>query len=593
MMTEEAFRRTGLRTMLARLWHFMSPARRRQFALLFMLMFAGALAELFTIGSIMPFLSILAGSAGANIGGVDRIIDAVGTLTGGNNLLAAAILFIAAAVVAAAIRLALSWTSQSFTLGFGHELAVEVQRRILHQPYSFHIGQHSSRILASLEKVQILSSGILLQVIQAGSSVVIGLFIILALTSIDPLMTAIAAVILGGSYLLVTRIAGPRLTRNAEVLGEAYDQRLKLIQESLGGIRDVIIDHSQPVHLDEFREADRRFTQARLSSGFLATAPRFVIEAVGMVLIALLAMALTSRGGLATALPVLGALALGALRLLPLSQQLYQAWVSLAANRSIAGEILSLLSLPVADGKKPSAALPFRRSMRLEQLSFTYPDREVPALDGIELAIPSGARVAIAGKTGSGKSTLADLIMGLLPPTSGRIIVDDVELADDSRDAWQQNIAHVPQSIFLADASIARNIALGSPTSWIDMDRVAEAASLAQLDDVIAGLPKGFGTIVGERGISLSGGQRQRLGLARAIYKDAPVLIFDEATNALDQETEAAVLAALRQLQALGRTIIIISHRQSSLADCDLLVRLDKGKIVELMSSDGTKSVTA
>jgi ATP-binding cassette, subfamily B, bacterial PglK len=168
-----------------------------------------------------------------------------------------------------------------------------------------------------------------------------------------------------------------------------------------------------------------------------------------------------------------------------------------------------------------------------------------------------------------------------------------VELADDSREAWQQNIAHVPQSIFLADASIARNIALGSPASRIDMDRVAEAASLAELDDVIAGLPKGFETIVGERGIGLSGGQRQRLGLARAIYKDAPVLIFDEATNALDQETEAAVLAALRKLQAHGRTIIIISHRQSSLADCDLLVRLDNGKIVELVSSDGTKSVTA
>jgi ABC-type multidrug transport system fused ATPase/permease subunit len=589
MKPEEA----SLRTMLARLWDFMSPARRRQLALLFILMFAGALAELLTIGSIVPFLSILAGSAGANLSWIDRIVDAVGSLAGGNKLLAAAILFIAAALAAAAIRLALSWTSQSFTLGFGHELAVEVQRRILHQSYSFHIGQHSSRILASLEKVQILSSGVLLQVIQAASAVLIGLFIILALTSIDPLTTAIAALILGGSYLLVTRIAAPRLTSNAEVLGEAYDQRLKLIQESLGGIRDIIIDHSQPVHLAEFQEVDRRFTQARLSSGFLATAPRFVIEAVGMVLITMFALALSSRGGgLATALPVLGALALGALRLLPLSQQLYQAWASLAANRSIASEILSLLSLPVTDEKEPPAALPFRKAIRLEQLSFTYPDRDAPALDGIDLVIPIGSRVAIAGKTGSGKSTLADLVMGLLSPTHGRIVVDDAELAEDSRAAWQQNIAHVPQSIFLADASIARNVALGGPANRIDMDRVAKAASLAQLDDVIAGLPNGLDTDVGERGVSLSGGQRQRLGLARAIYKDAPVLIFDEATNALDRETEAAVLAALRELQARGRTIVVISHRQSSLADCDLLIRLDKGKIVEVVSSDETKSVT-
>ena len=577
----------GLGSVLARLYGFMSPARRRQFALLFLLMLAGAVAELFTIGSILPFLSILSGSTAASTGWIGKM---AGVMTG-STLSAAAALFIAAAIVATAIRLALSWCSQSFTLGLGHELAVEIQLRILHQPYSFHVLQHSSRILASLEKVQILSSGVLLQLMQAASALVIGLFIILALASIDPMTTAMAAVILGGAYLLVSRHAGPRLARNAAVLGEAYDQRLKLIQESLGGIRDIIIDHSQAAHLADFRQVDRRFTEARLSSGFLMTAPRFLIEAVGMVLLALLALALSSREqGVASTLPVLGALALGALRLLPLLQQLYQSWVSLAANRSIASEILSLLSLPMPDQSAPSAALPFRRAIRLEQLSFTYPGRETAALEGIDLVIPAGSRVAIAGKTGSGKSTLVDLIMGLLSPTSGRIMVDDAALAEDSRKAWQHNIAHVPQSIFLADASIARNIALGSSAGEIDMDRVAKAASLAQLDDVIAGLPDGFDTNVGERGISLSGGQRQRLGLARAIYKDAPVLIFDEATNALDHETESAVLAALRKLHSQGRTIIVISHRRSSLADCDLLVRLDRGKIVAVESSDGTKS---
>lgn len=576
--------------MLALLYRFMSPARRRQCALLFLLMLVGALAELFTIGSILPFLSILAGGSNAP-GWIEGVVSGIAGLIGGNLLTVAATLIIVAAVIAAAIRLALSWSSQSFTLGFGHELAMEIQRRILQQPYSFHISQHSSRILASLEKVQILSSGVLLQLMQAVSAVVIGLFIVAALTIIDPATTAIAALVLGGSYLLFTRIAGPRLAANSRVLGEAYDQRLKLIQESLGGIRDVIIDHSQPVHLEEFRRVDLRFTQARLSSGFLVTAPRYLIEAVGMVLLAVLALALSSgERGVAVALPVLGALALGALRLLPLLQQLYQAWVSLAANRSIAGEVLSLLSLPTKAEMAPAAPLPFRREIRIEQLSFRYPGRDGPALDEINLVIPHGARVAMAGKTGSGKSTLADLLMGLLSPTDGRIIVDDAPLDDANRVSWQRNIAHVPQSIFLADASIARNIALAGAGS-IDMARVTKAASIAQLDEVIAELPEGFETLVGERSISLSGGQRQRLGLARAIYKDAPVLIFDEATNALDRETASAVLAALRELHAQGRTIIIISHRQSSLKDCDLLVRLEKGKIVEVGSSDGTNSV--
>lgn len=585
--------KASLRAMLAQLYGFMSPARRRQFVLLFLLMFAGALAELFTIGSVLPFLSILAGST--DIGAPGWIRDLAGGLsglTGGDKLLAATGLFVAAAIIAAAVRLILSWSSQSFTLGLGHELAVDIQRRILSQPYSFHIGQHSSRILASLEKTQILSSGVLLQLMQAAAALIIGLFIILALASIDPLTTAIAGLVLGGCYLLVTRIAGPRLASNSRIVGEAYDQRLKLIQESLGGIRDIIIDHSEPVHLEEFRQVDRRFTQARLSSGFLVTAPRYLIEAAGMVLLAVLALALSSgERGMATALPVLGALALGALRLLPLLQQLYQAWVSLAANRSIAGEVLSLLSLPADAGTPPSAPLPFHREIRIERLSFRYPSRDALALDGIDLVIPKGSRVAIAGRSGSGKSTLADLLMGLLSPTGGSIAVDSIPLDDGTRASWQRNIAHVPQHIFLADASIARNIALGDPADGVDVDRVAKAASLAQLDEVVASLPDGLETRVGERGISLSGGQRQRLGLARAIYKDAPVLIFDEATNALDRETESAILEALRELHAHGRTIIVISHRQSSLTDCDLLVRLDKGKIVEVVSSIGTNSV--
>jgi len=546
-------------------------------------MLLGALAELVTIGSVVPFLSLLAGSSIVHgPGWIESVLLAVARLTGGSMLSAAAELFMAAAVIAAAIRLSLSWASQSFTLGFGHELAVEIQRKILDQPYLFHIGQHSSRILASLEKVQILSSGVLLQWMQAASAIVIGTFIIFAVASVDLSAAAIAAAILGGCYFLVSRIASPRLERDAAMLGRAYDRRLKLIQESLGGIRDIIVDQSQAIHLEAFRTIDSQFAHARLSSGFLATAPRFVIEAVGMVLIAVLAIILSSGGGgLALALPVLGALSLGALRLLPLLQQLYQAWASLAANRAIVGEVVSLLSLPVSNDQSEPSPLPLTGSMRFDGVSFVYPDREAPALKDVDLVIPSGARVAVIGKTGSGKSTLVDLLMGLLEPSGGSISVDEVPLTGQTRRSWRRSVAHVPQSIFLADASIASNIAFGRPEGSIDLERVAEAARIAQLDEVIAGLPLGFETHVGERGISLSGGQRQRLGLARAIYKDAPVLILDEATNALDRETEEAVLSALDDLHKRGRTIIIVSHRESAIENCGMIIRMDQGRIVQ------------
>ena len=542
-------------------------------------MLLGAVAELVSIGSIVPFLSLLAGGSGTLA--PDWILPISRTI-GGNGLSTAALLFIAAAIIAAAIRLALSWASQSFTLGFGHELSVQIQQRILSQPYVFHIGQHSSRILASLEKVQILSSAVLLQLMQAASALIIGAFIIFAVASVDLTAAAIAAVAFGACYLLVSRLAAPRLAHDAAILGSAYDRRLKLIQESLGGIRDVIVDHSQPVHLQEFRAVDGEFTRARLRSGFLISAPRFFIEAVGMVLIAGLAIMLSLKDrGLVTALPVLGAVSLGALRLLPLLQQLYQAWVSLAANRSIATEVFALLDLPTSDDRPLPAPLPFARSIAFHDVSFAYPDRDRPALEGIDLSIGSGSRVAIVGKTGSGKSTLVDLLMGLLQPTGGRITVDDVGLDDEARRAWQRSIAHVPQSIFLADASIAQNIAIGGRPDALDLNRIAEAAKIAQLDEVIASLPHGLDTRVGEGGISLSGGQRQRLGLARAIYKDAPVLILDEATSALDHETEQAVLRALDELHKRGRTIIIISHRESAVRDCDMLIQLDGGRIAK------------
>ena len=568
-------------TLVAQILGVMGPAHRRKLGGLLALMLLGAFAELVSIGSVVPFLSLLGdGRTAHGLNWIDDTVSWTAGLTGGDRLFAAAILFVLASLAAAAIRLALSWSSQSFTLGLGHDLAVRIQSRILHQPYLFHVTNHSSRILASLEKVHILSSGVLLQLMQAAAALVIGSFIIFAVASVNMTAAAVAAVILGASYLIISRFASPRLARDAVILGSAYDRRLKLIQESLGGIRDVIIDQSQPVHLEEFRATDSQFARTRLSSGFLVTAPRSLIEAAGIVLLAVLAVILSSEAqGSAAALPVLGALALGALRLLPLLQQLYQAWVSLAAHRSIASDVLSLLSLPAWNDGPKHSPLTFEHAIRFEETSFTYPGRDKPALDDFSLVIPQGSRVAIVGKTGSGKSTLVDLLMGLLPPTVGSVTVDGVKLDEQSRRAWQRRIAHVPQSIYLADASIARNIAIGGSPGSMDMDRVAEAARTAQLEDFVASLPLGFDTRVGERGIGLSGGQRQRLGLARAIYKDASVLVLDEATSALDDETEKAVLSTLSQLHQRGRTIVIVSHRQSALTDCDMVVRLDRGRI--------------
>jgi ATP-binding cassette subfamily B protein len=570
------------------LYGTLSPPRRRQFYLVLALMIAGAFAELATIGAVLPFLSLL-----ADPHRIDRVpalvaaFDAIGAVSDHQRLIAATAVFVLLAVVSAAIRLQLAWSSNSFVFRLGHDFDLNILKRLLLQPYSFHINQNTSSLVAALEKVGVLVFNVLQQVMQAAIAVFISLFIIVALIMIDPFTALAAAAAFTAIYVLVSATTRRRLAANSAIIGGSWDERVKIVQESLGGIRDVIIDSSQAVYVDAFERIDNRFTNAKANTAFIGAAPRFIIEALGMVLIAVLAIVISSRqGGFAGALPILGALALGAQRLLPLLQQVYVGWSLAAGHSSVLSQVLDLLRLPIDEDHGDAAAhpLPLHDHIRVEHVSFAYDGRRAPALQDIALEIPKGRRVALIGKTGSGKSTLADLLMGLLEPGEGQITVDGVPLSRENRRNWQRSIAHVPQAIFLADASIARNIAFGVPADAIDHGSVVEAARKAQLDAFVDALPEGYDTHVGERGVRLSGGQRQRLGIARAIYKQAPVLVLDEATSALDDATEAAVMHALDRLGEEGRTIIMIAHRLSSISRADIVVRLDNGRLAELGS---------
>jgi ATP-binding cassette subfamily B protein len=300
---------------------------------------------------------------------------------------------------------------------------------------------------------------------------------------------------------------------------------------------------------------------------------------VAMAGIAVLSLLLVQQpGGLVAALPVLGSLALGAQRLLPAVQQAYASATSVRACTSDLEATLGLLdqSAPAVD---PPAVVPaaFRDCLALDTVSFRYQPDLPLVLRDVSLVIQRGERVALVGPTGSGKSTLSDILMGLLPPTSGRLLIDGRQVAPE---AWQANIAHVPQSIFLADTSIAENIALGIPAHEVDQARLEAAAAQAQIADFIESLPKGYATNVGERGVRLSGGQRQRIGIARALYKQAPVLVFDEATSALDDATERALMETLDGLSR-DLTIIMIAHRLSTTAYCDRVITVSTGLLAE------------
>ena len=307
-----------------------------------------------------------------------------------------------------------------------------------------------------------------------------------------------------------------------------------------------------------------------------------------MALIGGLAYALSSQsGGVQSALPVLGALALGAQRLLPALQQIYMSWVTIAGNQASVIDTVNLLDQPLPDSanKPDPEPLAFSEVIRFESVRFRYLSDAPWVLDGVNLTIPKGARVGFVGTTGSGKSTALDLLMGLLEPTQGEILVDGAPLHGERLRSWQQTIAHVPQSIFLADSTIAENIAFGVPKDEIDMERVREAALQAQIAQFIEGQKDGYQELVGERGIRLSGGQRQRIGIARTLYRKSSVLAFDEATSSLDNQTEQDIMKSIERLRR-DLTIIIIAHRLTTVQSCDLIFELARGKVVAQGSYD-------
>jgi ABC-type multidrug transport system fused ATPase/permease subunit len=573
-----------LPVLLARLWGHLTRRRRWQFWIVLLLMLISAVMETVSIGAVLPFLGIL--TVPDKVFShpiVARLAPAVGIESADQLVLPLTLAFAATALAASGVRLLLLRVNTRFGFATGADISMEVYRRTLYQPYSIHVSRNTGVLIGRIgNTATAVVTACLLPLLSLLSSIVIGALISVSLFLISPVAASGLIVGLGAAYWLLTLLARRRLKLYSKRIVQEQAQVNKALQEGLGGIRDVLLDGAQPFYSDLFRRADRPAREALGRINIIVGSPRYVMEALGMIVIAALAYFLSQRiGGLAVALPVLGALALGAQRLLPAVQAGYAAWAHIAGSHALLLDTLELLDQPLPAASVPSAprSLRMRDSVQFKAVRFRYRDDGPWVVDGLDLLIPKGEHVAFVGSTGGGKSTTVDLLMGLLTPTEGSILVDGMPLNHDNLRAWQRSIAHVPQSVFLADTTIAENIARGVPRDAIDMDRVREAARRAMISEFIEASPEGYRTPVGERGVRLSGGQRQRIGIARALYKQASVLVFDEATNALDSVTERSVVDNIRALDP-GLTVVLVAHRLTTVQHCSTIVQMEGGRVV-------------
>jgi ATP-binding cassette, subfamily B, bacterial PglK len=571
----------GVATALA---EHLSRRRRWQLVGLGALTVMATFAELLSISAAFPFLAVLAAPERLfGMPAVGPLLHFLGITTPAGLIGPFSLLFAVAILIASALRLTLIWAQTRLAHLIGIDLSVEIFKRTLHQPYPVHAARNTSQVITVVngKSMKLVTSFVQPLLTMLNAATLLGA----ALVALLVLLPGIGLTLIGGIAVIYGATAfalREPVRRNGDIISREMPRALQALQEGLGGIRDVLLDGSQNMHVNRYARSTRRQRLATATVTILGAAPRFIVEALGMILIVIIAYRLAAGpAGLDSALPLLGGLALGAQRLLPVAQQAYNGWVQIRGAQPAIADCLAYLEQPY-DRERASRRpdpLPFIREIRLEGVGLRYAAAERPTLQGIDLHVPRGTRLGIIGPTGSGKSTLADILMGLIIPDKGGIYIDGLPLNVDSLAAWQRHIAHVPQAIFLIDATLAENVAFGQDRGHIDMARLERAVASAQLSETVAAMPKGLETRVGERGVRLSGGQRQRIAIARALYREADVIVFDEATSALDSATEARVMDAIESLNP-ELTLIMIAHRLSTLKGCDQIVEIKAGRII-------------
>ena len=550
------------------LWVHISPKKRFYLKLLIIVMVVTSFAEIISLGSVLPFLGLLIYPENSEYRYLLSYFD-IKSIFGENIFLAATLILIFSSIFVAFMRLFLLWLTTKVSISIGSDISYQAYKKTLYQPYIVHISRNTSNVIATIStKTNTVIYNAILPTLHILSSLMIASSMILTLLFLNAKITLIAFFFFALFYFVIVFSIRKVLQKKGEAISSNQNLLIKALQEGLSGIRDILIDGSQSFFLRYFKKADYGLRRAQGFNYFLGQSPRYIMESSAIIFIAVLAYKFSnSNGPEKSILPSLGVLALAAQKLLPVMQQIFVSWTSLQSGKAGLNDILLLLNQQVPEKNIKSNDVFFRKSITLKDISFRYNKDGPWVLHKINLDIKKGQIIGFIGKTGGGKSTLIDIIMGLLEPSKGSVFIDGSLLNQSNCQSWKAHISHVPQFIFLADSSIKENIAFGLPVEEINDNLINYATEKAQLLDFVNSLPEKFDTIIGERGMRLSGGQRQRIGIARALYKKSEIIILDEATSSLDNETESYVMNGLEGIPG-NITLIIIAHRLSTLKSC-------------------------
>lgn len=573
---------------LKTLFRLLTPEQRKRLIGLQVLVVLMAFAEVAGVAAIGPFMALVGDiSLLEGDGKLAQLYTFSGFTSPRDFLFWLGIAVLMALSAAAAVSMFTTWKLSLYAAQVGAEISTRLYKHYMQQSWLFHASGSSSQFTNRIaQEAGRVTNSVVQPLMLMNAKGVLALVMATAIFIFNPLVALVGLLMFGVAYILLYKTVRKQLSLNGRAISKANQERFKLMNEGFGGIKDTLLLGRQAEFNQRFENSSQKLGQAQGVTRGLSQVPRYAMEliAFGAVIFLVLYLLSAYDGNLGNILPILSVYALAGFKLLPAFQQIYTSLAQVKGNIASFDSIEEDLAAS-QDGEEVKPAfkagkLSPKKSIKLDEISFSYPDKAEKALNGITLDIPVNQVIGLVGASGSGKSTAIDVLLGLIEPASGALLVDGAEITGLEKRAWQNNVGFVPQAIFLADSSIRENIAFGIPPDEIDETLVSRAARMAHLDELLERLPEGLNTRVGERGIQLSGGQRQRIGIARALYDDAEVLVLDEATSALDGITEKLVMDAIHDFSG-KKTIIMIAHRLATVKKCNCIYLLDNGKVID------------